>query len=770
MLHIRARLTQKLAIVKQNACKKITTKMVMSKKISFIRYTRCGILPPQMSDIRTEGQGNVPEHPMLVLPNRVDLAVLTELEKALGGSGRVAWMVEESLMPAGDIMQHLRQTRAAGLLCSAERQGREAVAERVRAMLAQGRHVVLLPGHPAQSPAAVGDVPARLLTLFDGTGLPALPVYVGMLCKDGSSLTTAAAPYDTLVLRLLPVVRASASLGVTVLAAWTEAAADTLMRHPQLEKASLPHALVRALLAHPNARLIDGVDDTSVTFRELLAVAVMLAGVLRQHSSHKRIGVILPPGKFCTVANLACWLCGMVPVNIDYHASEAAFRRCTETAGLTRFITEERFVAKQNTFSWPPQRDLVFIDKELREMGPGRISFNAFLLRVFPVARVLAHLDLPAPAPDDEAALFFTGGVTGTPKAAPLTHRMLLANALQTRQCVRAEAGEAVLSVLPLCRACGLTQGLLLPLLTGCDMVTYPSDTAPKRLCALLSRYSVKLAMLPPALIRGLFKTAQKDTFASLRLLLSEGEKLPTDLAARAANEFNLPLHEAYSLTEASPLVAVNLPAPVVPAGQAALPANRPGSVGTPLPGVAVRVTDPYRSDLVLPPDSPGLLWLKGPSLLHAYLDDEAATMSRVHGGWFCTGDIARLSADGMLSIAGRKTRFSKIGGEMVPHETLEQVLLKVLKADPALPKRQLAVVGVPDRTHGERLILLSTLHHTVHPNDLIAIRYGIMNEGYPSLWCPELIVPVKHIPVLPDGRLNYPMCFEGACRAAGLR
>lgn len=722
-----------------------------------------------MSDIRTEGQGNVPEHPMLVLPNRVDMTVLTELEKALGGPGRVAWMVEESLLPASDIMQHLRQTRAAGLLCSADRQGREAVAERVRGMLAQGRHVVLLTGQPAQSPAAVTDVPARLLSLFDGTGLPALPVYVGMLRKEGTSLTVPAAPYDTLVMRLLPVVRASASMGVTVLTAWMEAAADTMMRHPRLEKASLPQVLVRALLAHPNARLIDGVDDSSVTFRELLAVALMLVGVLKTTSSHKRIGVILPPGKLCTVANLACWLSGMVPVNIDYQADAAAFRRCTEAAGLTRFITEERFVAKQNTFSWPPPRDLIFIDRELREMGPGRIRFNAFLLRVFPVARVLSYLDLPTPSPEDEASLFFTGGVTGTPKAAPLTHRMLLANALQTLQCMQAEAGEALLSVLPLCRAHGLTQGLLLPLLAGCDMVTYPSLNAPKRLGALLRRYSVKLAALPPALIRSLFKTAEKDSFASLRLLLSVGEKLPTDVAVRAAKEFNLALYETYGLTEAAPLTAMNLPTPSVPAGQVVLPANRPGSVGMPLPGVAVRITDPYRSDLVLPPDSPGLLWLKGPSLLQAYLDDEAATMSRVHGGWFCTGDIARLNADGMLNIAGRKTRFSKIGGEMVPHETLEQVLLKVLKADPTLPKRQLAVVGVPDRTQGERLILLSTLHRIMHPNDLIAIRYGIMNEGYPSLWCPESIVPVKSIPVLPDGRLNYPLCFEGACRAAGL-
>lgn len=722
----------------------------------------------RMSELRTEGQGNVPEHPIPVLPNRVDLDVLKELEAALGGTARVAWLVEDSLRPSADILQYLQQKRAVGILCSVDRQGREVITERVRAMLAQGRHVVLLPGLPAQVPGSLSDMPARLLTLLDGSNLPALPVYAG-LRQDETAPSAAAELNNARILRLMPQVRPSASLGVTVQSAWMEAAAETMAHHPLLQEASLAHALVRALLAHPNARLIDGVDDSSLTARDLLALAHMAAGAIRKHTSHKRLGIILPPGKLCTIANLACWMCGIVPVNIDYQAEAADFRRVTEAAGLTRFITEERFVSKQNTFSWPLRRDLIFLEQELRELGSGRLKLLQFLLRVCPEARILAHLNLPAPAPDDEATLLFTGGVTGTPKAAPLTHRMLLANTLQSMLRLRPAAQEAVLSVLPLSQGYGLTQGLLMPLLSGCDMVTYPSLDAPKRLCTLMRQYSVKLAVLPPALIRSLFRVADKTTFASLRLLVSVGERLSADVASRARNDFSFPLYEAYGLTEASSMVALNLPTPAAEPGHAAMPAGKPGTAGAPLPGVAVRITDPYRSDLVLPPDTPGLLWLKGANVLRSYLDDEEATMSRVHGGWFCTGDIARMDADGMLTIGGRKTRFSKIGGELVPHETLEQVLLKVLKANPADPKRKLAVVGVPDRTQGERLILLSTLHRTMHPNDIIAIRYGIMNEGYPSLWCPERIVPVNAIPVLPDGRLNYPLCYAGACKAAGV-
>ncbi len=723
----------------------------------------------QMSEIRTEGQGNVPGQAVLVMPNRVDMATLPELEKALGGAAHVAWLVEASCRPAADIMQHLAQTRAAGILCALDQQGREAVCAQVKNWLSSGRHVVLLPGQPAQVPGALSDVPARLLSFADGSGLPALPVHIARLKHEGPELLTAAAAYDAAVIRFMPIVRASGALGVTVQSAWQEAAAEAYRRHPALEKASLAHALVDSLLRHPNARLIDGVDDSSMSFRELLVCAVMFSNEVKKYNGHKRLGIILPPGKLGVIANIACWISGIVPVNIDYNAEEKDFRRVTEAAGLTRFITEERFVSLRNNFKWPPHRDLIFIERVLREMGSARMKFNRTLLRFFSAARVTAHLHLPEPAPDEEATLLFTGGACGTPKAAPITHRMLLADTLQCLCRWQPKSGESLLSVLPFANSYGLTAGLLLPLLSGCDMVTYPATDTPKRLCTLLQHYSVKLAALPPVLIRALFKVAKPETFASLRLFFSVGEKLTADLRGRALNDFRLTLREAYGLAETSPFVSCELPAAGAEPGQLSLPASKPGTTGLPLPGIAVRITDPYRSDLVHAPNNAGLVWLKGASVLGGYLGDEQATMRRIHGSWFCTDDIGFVDADGLLTILGRKTRFSKIGGEMVPHETLEQVLLKVLKANPAVSKRQIAIVAVPDRTQGERLVLLSTLHKMVHPNDLIAIRYGIMNEGYPSLWCPERILPVANIPVLADGRLNYPLCHAGVCKALNI-
>lgn len=716
-----------------------------------------------MSDIQTEGQGNVPEQPVLVLPNRLNAAAMQALETALGGPSRVAWLVENSLLPTAEIMNHLSRTRAAGILCSIDRQSREMIAENIHDKLVAGRHVVLLAGSSAALPATVSGVPGRLLSFFDETTLPALPVYVGG-CNN--SLTAAIADIDTAEqteMRIMPVQRAGAGLGTRVLAAWMEAAADQLTKHPALQQENLAQALLRTLMTYPKTRLTDGVDDTALTYRELLALALMFVRVLRKHTQHKRIGVLLPPGKSSFIANTACILTGIVPVNFNYELGEKEFRAQVAAAGVTRFVTEERFVQKLNRFAWPRSRDLIFVDRELTELGTTRLRLWCRLLHFCSRARIAKMAGVATPAPDDEAFLLFTSGTGGKSLPVPLTHRMLLTNLVQLQSRIAAEPADSILSTLPAYNPVGLTVGLLMPLLFGQAVVTYPTPTAAKRLCTLLRQYCIRVVGTTPAFLRRLFDHADKESFATLKLCITAGEKLPTDIAKDARQRFGMMVCEAYSLTEASGLCALNLPN-LPDTDSPALPGGKPGTVGAPLCGTAVRITDPNRADVVLPPGTPGLLWVRGAAVMKAYAEHDAETSARRRGAWFCTGDIARMDADGMLTIGGRRTRFSRINGDMVAHATLEQLLCKILRPDAEQLKAHpypLCVVALPDRTHGERLALLSTLHQTSHPQVLLTLRYGIMNEGYPAAWAPTLIIPVKDIPLMPDGRLNVPACNE---------
>ncbi len=722
-----------------------------------------------MSEIRIDGADGIPAQPMLVIPNRVDLATMLELEKALGGPGRVAWMVENTLMPGEAIMNHLRETRSPGFVCALNQQGRDAVVMKARQQLERGRHVVLLPGRPLQAPGNLTDLPASLLSLFDATPLHAMPVYAGMYNNYFDAAITTREPYDLLHITFCPPQRAGNQLGVRVQAAWMNAQVTQLEQLPMLEHANLPEMLVEAMLRNPRGRLIDGIDDSTLTYRDMLSAAVMATSVLEKHSTNARMGIILPPGKLGIIANLACLLAGITAVNINYTTTREQFEHMVKQAGLTRFITDTRFVNKQRQFSWPPSRDLIFLDQELAEQGPWRLKAWNTISKLRTPQQLMQHADVAATAPGAEAAVIFTGGTDDKPLGVPLTCRMLLAAALSLRSRLQLNPGhDILLSVLPAYMPAGLIAGILLPLLGGFDVVTYPTATAGKRLCTLIDQYAIALATNTPAGIRAMLKAAgEPRQLSHLQYCLSSGAKLPASLAEAATQHFGLKLLESYGTAEVLPFAAAGMPAPATDPDttRPTLPTTRQGGIGAPLPGVAVRITGLYTPEPSPTPSKPGLVWLKGPAVTSEYLGISNGDSPRMHGQWFCTGDVGYMTPDGLLTILGRKVRFTQMGEEMIPHVQLEEILYNIFNVTPEENERKLAVVSVPSRTGGEELVMLSTLHKEVTPSDYLTLRYGVTNLHLPSSWAPRHIIPVKFIPTLPNGKLDYQTCFLGACR-----
>ncbi|MBR2144874.1 MAG: AMP-binding protein [Akkermansia sp.] len=722
-----------------------------------------------MSEIRIEGADSVPAQPMLVLPNRVDLPTMLELEKALGGHGRVAWMVEKTLMPGKAIMNHLYETQPPGFSCLLNQDGRESIIVKARQQMERGRHVVLLPGRPVQAPGCLSDVPAHLLSLFDTTPLHAMPVYVGMYNNYFDAAITTREPYDRLHISFCPPLRAGSQLGARVQAAWMNAQVAQLEQLPMLEHVNLAEMLVEALLRNPKGRLIDGIDDSTLCYRDILSAAVMATSVLEKHAATAHMGIILPPGKLATIANLACLLAGITAVNINYTATKEQFEHMVKQAGLTRFLTDTRFVNKQRQFCWPHSRDLIYLDQELAEQGPWKLKAWNTISKLRTPQQLMQHARVVSSAPETVASIIFTGGTEDKPLGVPITHRMLLAGAISLRSRLELNPGhDILLSVLPAYTPAGLISGLLLPLLGGYDMVTYPTPTAGKRLCTLVHDYNVALTANTPAGLRAMLKAAKEPTtFAQLHYCLSSGSKLPADLAEAAQQRFGLQLLECYSTAEVLPFAAAAMPAPATDPEslRPVLPTTRKGGIGAPLPGVAVRITGLYTPEASPTPGNPGLVWLKGPAVTRSYLGVENEDSPRMHGNWFCTGDVGYMTPDGLLTILGRKVRFTQMGSEMIPHVQLEEILYKIFNVTPEENERKLAVVSVPSRTGGEELIMLSTLHKEVIPSDYLTLRYGVTNLHLPSSWAPKHIIPVKYIPTLPNGKLDYQTCFLGACR-----
>jgi acyl-[acyl-carrier-protein]-phospholipid O-acyltransferase/long-chain-fatty-acid--[acyl-carrier-protein] ligase len=171
-------------------------------------------------------------------------------------------------------------------------------------------------------------------------------------------------------------------------------------------------------------------------------------------------------------------------------------------------------------------------------------------------------------------------------------------------------------------------------------------------------------------------------------------------------------------------------------------------------PGIAAEIREP-ETDRKLSLHETGMLWLRGPNIFEGYLHDPDRTADVLRDGWFKTGDIGRFDEDGFLYIEGRLSRFSKIGGEMVPHEALEQKIITALGLD-GKDERLIAIVGVADEAKGEAVLLLAALDV-----DLAQLRDKLRDAGVPNLWIPKKVSRVESIPVLASGKLDLAKCKE---------
>jgi acyl-[acyl-carrier-protein]-phospholipid O-acyltransferase/long-chain-fatty-acid--[acyl-carrier-protein] ligase len=313
---------------------------------------------------------------------------------------------------------------------------------------------------------------------------------------------------------------------------------------------------------------------------------------------------------------------------------------------------------------------------------------------------------------------------------------------------------DAILASLPFFHSFGSTVTLWYPLVEGVRIVTYPNPLEAAKNAALIEKYKITLMLATPTFLRAYLRKAEPHQLRSLRLVITGAEKLPVDLAKSFEDRFDQHVFEGYGLTETAPVVSVNLPEPTPKKGEQVQPSSRLGSVGKMAPGIAAEIREP-ETDRKLSLHETGMLWLRGPNIFEGYLHDPERTAEVLRDGWFKTGDIARFDEDGFLYIEGRLSRFSKIGGEMVPHEALEQKILVALGLDDQ-SERLIAVMGVTDEAKGEAVVLLAALDV-----DLAQLRAKLNEAGVPNLWIPKKICRIDSIPVLASGKLDLAKCKE---------
>ncbi len=512
---------------------------------------------------------------------------------------------------------------------------------------------------------------------------------------------------------------------------------------------------IRALAKHP--RHIAVIDRTAgrqeINSARLLAVAAVLARRLRATvPDEKRIGIVLPPGIGANIANLAVSCAGKVPVNLNFTAGRAAIEASLRLGEIRTVITADAMKPKIPAFPFP--ENTLDLKTEIEAAG-GKRAILPWLLAayVLPNQWVADLLRLPRTGDHEEAALLFTSGSSGEPKGVVLTHRNILANCAQISSLSILPETATMLGCLPIFHSFGFTVSLWYPLLRGCMVVTVPSPLDTRKIVEAIQQEKATVMIGAPTFIRPFLKKATKEELKTLNLVVTGAEKLPMDLYEAFLAQFGIEILQGYGLTETTPAASINQYHPPITTTTAEhQEGKRTGSVGRLLPGSTARIVDP-ETGAELPATSVGMLWLKGPHVFPGYLKDEQKTTEALKDRWFVTGDLGRIDEDGFVFIEGRLSRFSKIGGEMVPHGTIEQRLITAFDWDQT-DGPVVVVTGIPDSSKGEALVLLTT--KDVSAGD---VRTKLLEAGFANLWVPKIICKVDAIPVLGSGKTDLKAC-----------
>jgi acyl-[acyl-carrier-protein]-phospholipid O-acyltransferase / long-chain-fatty-acid--[acyl-carrier-protein] ligase len=509
------------------------------------------------------------------------------------------------------------------------------------------------------------------------------------------------------------------------------------------EKSVLHRAFIRTAQQRLGAECISDAGGEKLSYLKLLVTALEVAGVVRNElGQEKMVGVLIPPSCAGVLANLALMFAGYIPVNLNYTASASAIESAIKQCEITHLLTSKAFTEKLGISFSVPQ---IYIEELRTKVHPLRLALYT-LGSIFLPSRLLEALVLRQQrGPDDLAPVIFSSGSTGEPKGVMLSHRNISSNILGISDVFQVERNDCVVGVLPFFHSFGFTATLWLPLLNGIRATYHTNPVDAATIGDLVQRSQGTLLMGTPSFLLSYLRKCTPQQFKSLRHIMVGAEKLKLQLVEAFYEKFKIRPMEGYGCTELSPVAAVSIRSYedtlVKQIG------TKPGSVGHPIPGVAVRIVDP---DTFTPraPGAEGLLLIKGPNVMLGYLNNPTRTAEVLRDGWYVTGDIARIDEDGFITITDRLSRFSKIGGEMVPHIKIEEEIQAILNTSDLV----VAVTAIPHEKKGEQLVVLHSLDL-----DCAGIVKKLNEKGLPNLWIPkkEAFVKVDQIPLLGSGKLD---------------
>ncbi|TIQ06956.1 AMP-binding protein [Mesorhizobium sp.] len=487
--------------------------------------------------------------------------------------------------------------------------------------------------------------------------------------------------------------------------------------------------------SHP---IIEDVISGALSYRKMFIGARVLGRRFEAVTAPgEAVGLLLPNANGIVLSFVGLISAARVAAMINYTAGPASVTAAIRTAVIRTVVSSRAFIEKAAIDDIVAAVEaggakMLWLE-DVRESVTLLDKVTAALFWRFPLQRQQA----PKPA-----VILFTSGSEGTPKAVVLSHRNLLANAMQAEARITISPADILLNVLPVFHSFGLTGGTILPLVTGVKLILYPSPLHYKIIPEIARRVKPTVMFGTDTFLANYARTAKDGDFSSLRFVVAGAEAVKPETRRTYRDRFQASIIEGFGLTEAAPVVAVNTAIH-----------NRDGTVGRLLPAIRMKL-EPVEGI-----SEGGRLWLDGPNMMMGYMTADRPGELQPLEGWHDTGDIVSVDRDGFITIRGRAKRFAKIAGEMVSLGAVEMLVQSLW------PEQRHAAVAVPDKRRGERIVLVTTADDA----NAEELRQFGKKAGAAELMVPNDIIKVEEIPVLGSGKTDYVSARKLAIDRLGL-
>jgi len=473
--------------------------------------------------------------------------------------------------------------------------------------------------------------------------------------------------------------------------------------------------------------IIDRGVNRKFTYSRSLTASLILADKLRRIDD-TFVGIMLPPSAAAAIAILALLMVGKTPVLLNYSTGiqanvEYARKRCDFETVITAKALVERLHA-------PKLEGIIYIEDLLNSVSLFDKAKGA-LFAGRSADRILSRFSNPDI--NSTAAILFTTGSELEPKVVPLTHRNIIANLEALSQIYPFASDDSMLASLPFFHVFGLATTMWLPFRFGMTIVTYVNPMDYKTICTIIHEERPTYLVGTPSFLSGYLHHSNPGDFTSLKLIVTGADKCPDSLRQAYKEKHGLTIYEGYGTTETSPIITVNTP-----------DRSRPGSVGWVLPNLQIRM-EHYDTGKDCGIGEIGKIFVKGESVFSGYFDDFEATARSFHNGWYDTGDMGYMDADGFLWHVGRLRRFVKIGGEMVSLIRVEEELEKVLSPDISF-----CVVELSDAIKGAKII--AAINRQIDERKILS---ELANQ-LPAIALPKRFVVLDDLPKMSSGKTDF--------------